>query len=182
MAQFRKRQGSCRTSAGSRLPRRAERSGSRGQALGLPHRQCERSKKLAPRRSSLSHPGLADPTLQKPSLKKPSLKKPALRGSPRAGVSRAPKIGRAGNAGPNPSAQIRASDLQSKSVDFSELHQPDPAVADDVARSNKTSATKAGADLPATGRPLDVSLLILLGSLGGALILFALAGRSFLYR
>ena len=45
-----------------------------------------------------------------------------------------------------------------------------------------SSATKAGADLPATGRPLDVSLLILLGSLGGALILFALAGRSFLYR
>ena len=82
----------------------------------------------------------------------------------------------------DPSDQIRASDLQSKSVDFSELHQPDPAVADDVARSNKTSATKAGADLPATGRPLDVSLLILLGSLGGALILFALAGRSFLYR
>jgi hypothetical protein len=81
------------------------------------------------------------------------------------------------------SDQVRSSDRESKSVDVSELRQPDPAVADDVVvRSNKASAAKVIADLPATRRPLDVSLLIFLGSLGGALILFGLAGRSFFYR
>jgi hypothetical protein len=82
----------------------------------------------------------------------------------------------------DPSDQIRSSDRESKPVDFSELRQPDPAAPNDVARSTKASAAKVGTDLPATRRPLDVSLLIFLGSLGGALILFGLAGRSFFYR
>jgi hypothetical protein len=81
----------------------------------------------------------------------------------------------------DPSDQVGSSDRAAKPVDLSELRQPDPAVPDDVARSTKDNAAKDSGHLPATGRPLDVTLLIFLGSLGGALVLFGLAGRSFFY-
>jgi len=86
----------------------------------------------------------------------------------------------------DPSDQARSGDRAPKPVDFSELRQPDQAVPDDATRSTKDiapkdNATKDKGDVPATGRPLDVTLLIFLGSLGGALILFGLAGRSFFY-
>ena len=42
-----------------------------------------------------------------------------------------------------------------------------------------TQSTKASGPLPAAERSLDVTLLIFLGSLSGALILFGLIGRSF---
>jgi hypothetical protein len=74
----------------------------------------------------------------------------------------------------------RSSESEPEPVRHSELGQPDPPVSDDVARSTKADATKPS-DLRAVERPLDVSLLIFVGSLGGALILFGLASRSFFY-
>ncbi len=85
----------------------------------------------------------------------------------------------------DPSDQLGSSDRALKPVDLSELHQPDPGVPDEVARSTKDNAArdntaKDGGHLPVT-EPLDLTLLIFLGSLGGALVLFGLAGRSFFY-
>jgi hypothetical protein len=74
------------------------------------------------------------------------------------------------------SGQAHSSDPQSNPVGQSGIHQPVAVVPDDV-----TKFTKASGHSYAAGRLPNVTLMVLLVSLGGALALFALIGRSFLF-
>jgi hypothetical protein len=73
------------------------------------------------------------------------------------------------------SDQAHSSNLQSNPVGRSEIHRPVTAVLE------VTNSTKVGDQSYTTERPLGVTLTVLLVSLGGALAIFALIGRSLLY-
>ena len=76
----------------------------------------------------------------------------------------------------DPSELAHSSDPQSNSVGLSENHQPVAAVLDEV-----TNSTRVSSHLYTAERPPSVALVFILGSLGGALVIFALIGRSFRY-
>jgi hypothetical protein len=74
------------------------------------------------------------------------------------------------------SDQAHSSDPQSNPVGHSEFHEPVAAVLEEV-----TNSTRASGHLYTAERLPNVALIVFLGSLGGALVIFALIGRSFLY-
>lgn len=77
----------------------------------------------------------------------------------------------------NLSDSARSNDRQPNPAGDSEMHQPVPAAAfDDV-----TNSTQASGRLFTAEWPRDDTLIAFLVSLGGALVLFGLIGRSFLY-
>ena len=76
----------------------------------------------------------------------------------------------------NLSDLAHSSDPQSNPVGLSENHQPVAGVLDEF-----TNSTKASSHLYTAERPPNVALIVFLGSLGGALVIFALIGRSFRY-
>jgi hypothetical protein len=65
----------------------------------------------------------------------------------------------------------------------SEIQQPDPAAFHDVTNSTKdvTNSTRTSDRLFTAERPLYVTLIVFLASLGGAFILCGLIGAAFLY-
>ena len=69
-----------------------------------------------------------------------------------------------------------SSDPQSNPVGLSENHQPVAALLDEVTNSTKTCSR-----LDTAERLPNFALIVFLGSLGGALVIFALIGRSFRY-
>jgi hypothetical protein len=74
------------------------------------------------------------------------------------------------------SEQAHSSDPQPNPVGHSAIHQPVAVVLDDVTKFTKASGHPYAAEwLP------NVTLMVLLVSLGGALALFALIGHSFLF-
>jgi len=74
----------------------------------------------------------------------------------------------------NLSDLAHSSDPQSNLLGHSEIHQPVAAVLDEATNSIEASSHSY------VERPPNVALIVLLGSLGSALVIFALIGRSFL--
>jgi hypothetical protein len=121
-------------------------------------------------------PDSKSPVSKSPDSKSPDSKSP----DPKSPVSK-PADSKPADSKPADSKPADSKPADFKPADFkpvgrSEIQQVEPPVRDDAANS-----TNAGTGRLAAEPSLDVTLLVFLGSLAGALILFGLASRSFLF-